>query len=38
VSLPATPPAAKLLLTVEEAAEHLAFGRTLAYALVAAGE
>ena len=28
----------RIVLTVEEAAEHLAIGRTLMYALVAAGE
>ena len=33
-----TDPAARLLLTVEEAAEMLGIGRTLAYALVSAGE
>lgn len=33
-----TEPAARLLLTVEEAAEMLGIGRTLAYALVSAGE
>ena len=33
-----TDPAARLLLTVEEAAEMLNIGRTLAYALVSAGE
>lgn len=30
-------PAARLLLTVEEAADRLGIGRTLAYALIAAG-
>ena len=33
-----TDPGARLLLTVEEAAEMLGIGRTLAYALVSAGE
>ncbi len=28
----------RIVLTVEEAAEHLSIGRTLMYALVAAGE
>ena len=32
------PPAAKLLLTVEEAAAQLAIGRSLAYELVLRGE
>ena len=33
-----TDPGARLLLTVDEAAEMLSIGRTLAYALVSAGE
>jgi excisionase family DNA binding protein len=34
----ATTPATKLLLTVEEAADRLGIGRTLAYALVKSGD